>query len=436
MLMFSELSEDSGLIEGVNAALADTYKGPWMHAPGQVFADLATALVFGEQCVSGIRALGDRQHLVGPVASMPTTWRVLEKIDPVRLPRVYQALAAARERAWAAGAAPKAGEPLRVNFDATIVIAHSDKAGAAPTWKKTFGFHPLFAELDRPEIAGGEPLAGLLRDGNAGSNTAADHIAVLDAAIASLPPDWRPSPDDASPKMIARSDAAGATHEFTRACRERGVGFSVGFDVDERVQAAVDAAGDGQWVPAVMGDGTERERAFVAEITDAVDISAWCEDSRLFARVEPFHPGAQMSLHNTSAEGERITCFLADDTRDDIAAIELDHRLGARVEDRIRQGKATGLRNLPCYGFALNAAWLAVVHAAAVMICWNKLLAFKNMPSLAYTEIAAFRRRVFGAAARVVRTGRRHHLRFDRCWRWSTDIAAGFDRQRAAFAGA
>jgi hypothetical protein len=95
--------------------------------------------------------------------------------------------------------------------------------------------------LDRPDIAGGEGLAGLLRAGNAGSNTAADHIAVLDMALAALPAHARPRPGDpASPRVLARSDSAGATHGFAAACRYRGIGFAFGFPVDARIQNVVD----------------------------------------------------------------------------------------------------------------------------------------------------------------------------------------------------
>src|SRR5699024_9871865 len=151
-----------GLADGVTAGLLDTYRAaPSRHLPGQVFCDLAVAIADGAHAVSGINVLGDRQDLHGPVASMPTTWRVLDRIDATHLDRVRQARAAARERAWAAGAAPAAGEDLVIDIDATITIADSEKQNAAATWKHTFGFHSLLAFLDRPEIASGEGLAGL-----------------------------------------------------------------------------------------------------------------------------------------------------------------------------------------------------------------------------------------------------------------------------------
>ena len=173
--MLRETAEHTGLVDAVSEALLDTYRGVPIHAPGRVFADLAVAVADGADAISGIAALVDRQDLHGPVASMPTTWRVLDRIDAGHLDVVRAARAVARAAAWAAGAGPDLSEELRLDFDATITIAHSEKDHAAPTWKRTFGFHPLLCFLDRPDVAGGEALAGLLRPGNAGSNTAADH---------------------------------------------------------------------------------------------------------------------------------------------------------------------------------------------------------------------------------------------------------------------
>ena len=197
MGMLRELADLTGLSAQVTAALADTYRGPWVYAPGAVFADLAAAVADGADCIDGVGQLcGDREHVFGAKASTTTMWRLVDqRIDAAHLPRVRAARAAARAAAWAAGAAPTPGGWLHIDIDATLVIDHSDnKQNAAPTWKKTFGHHPLLAFLDRPEIAGGEALAGLLRAGNAGSNTAADHITVLEQALASLPLGWRPGP--------------------------------------------------------------------------------------------------------------------------------------------------------------------------------------------------------------------------------------------------
>jgi Transposase DDE domain group 1 len=174
--LLRELADLTELSTQVTAALADTYRGPWTHAPGDVFADLAAAVADGADCVDGAgQLLGDREQAFGPVGSTTTLWRCVdERIDATRLPKIRAARTHARERAWAAGAAPEHEGWLHLDVDATITIDHSDnKENAAATWKHTFGMHPLLVFLDRPEIASGEGLAGLLRPGNAGSNTTA-----------------------------------------------------------------------------------------------------------------------------------------------------------------------------------------------------------------------------------------------------------------------
>jgi hypothetical protein len=435
--LLRELATGTGLAGGVTGALLDTYRGFPLHLPGQVFTDLAVAIADGADAVTGIEVLRDREALFGPVASMPTAWRLLDRIDEAHLPRVRAARAAARERAWEAGAAPGPAAELRIDFDATISIAHSEKQNAAATWKKTFGFHPLLAFLDRPEVAGGEALAGLLRAGNAGSNTAADHVTVLGMALAQLPEPARPRPGDpGSPRVLARSDSAGATHTFAAACRTEGVEFSFGFPVDERIQRIVDLIPDQCWHPAIEDDGELREGAWVAEATGMIDLSSWPDGSRLILRKERPHPGAQLTF--TDVDGHRVTAFLTDTGRGvipgQVAGLELRHRQHARVEDRIRQAKAAGLRNLPCRGWEENNAWLEAVLAAADLICWAKLICFAQLPSLARCEIAAFRYRVLHAAAQLTRSARTTRLRIDRAWRWATQIAEGFHRLRAAFA--
>jgi hypothetical protein len=326
--LLRELAEHAGLVDGVSAALIDTYKAVPVHAPGRVFTDLAAAVADGADAISGIAALADREELHGSVASVPTAWRLLDRIDEQHLGAVREARAGARVRAWAAGAGPDLSGGLIVDVDSTITIAHSEKQNAAATWKKTFGFHPLLCFLDRPDVAAGEALAGLLRPGNAGSNTAADHVEVLDMALAALPGPARPRPGDPdSPKLLIRSDSAGATHAFAAACRDRGVEFSFGFAVDTRIQAIVDQIPAQCWTPAIEADGAIRDGAWVAEATDLIDLTAWPEGSRLILRKERPHPGAQLTF--TDADGHRITALFTDTGQGvvpgQVAGLELRH---------------------------------------------------------------------------------------------------------------
>ncbi|TGD89142.1 IS1380 family transposase [Mycolicibacterium sp. CH28] len=442
MGMLRELADRTGLSVQVSAALADTYRGPWVYAPGEVFADLAAAVADGADCIDGVGQLcADREHVFGAKASTTTMWRLIDqRIDTAHLPGVRAARAGARAAAWAAGAAPGEGW-LHIDIDATLVIDHSDnKTGATPTWKKSFGLHPLLAFLDRPEVAGGEALAGLLRTGNAGSNTASDHVIVLEQALASLPAPWRPDlsrgdgPDQ--PKVLVRCDTAGATHRFAEACRTTGVGFSFGYPVDARVQDAVDTLNLGQcWYPAIDTSGGIRDGAWVAEATDLVNLSSWPAGTRLILRKERPHPGAQLRF--TDTDGMRVTAFITDTPAGvvpgQVAGLELRHRQHARVEDRIRDLKATGLRNLPCQSFWANAAWLEIVLAAADLVTWARLIGFRDHPALARAEIATFRYRVLHVAARITRSARQLRLRIDATWRWAAQIATAWHHIRSAF---
>lgn len=436
--LLREMACSTGLVEQVTAALADTYQGEPTHAPGRVFADLAAAIADGADAISGIGVLADRDALFGPVASTPTTWRLLRRIDAACLDAVRVARAAARARAWAAGAGPDVTAGLTIDIDASILLAHSEKEQAEKTFKKTFGFHPLLAFLDRPDIAGGEALAGLLRPGNAGSNTAADHIEVLDLALAGLPAHARPRPGDpTSPRLLVRTDSAGASRAFTAACHDRGVEFSVGFDLSPTLQQLITdgAIPETRWSTALDPNGQPRDSAQVAEVTDLYDLSAWPEFSRLILRREHPHPGAQLSF--TDLDGMRVTAILTDTQPtiypNDPARVEARHRHRAHIEDRIREAKATGMRNLPSKHASLNAAWLETVLTATDLIAWTQTVCFADTPELGRCEIATFRYRVLHTAARLTRTARQLRLRIDRTWRWATQIAAGFHRLRVTF---
>ena len=440
--LLREIAGFTGLIDEWDRALIGTYKAMPVHFPGAVLADLAVAIADGAESIRDLKALRDQPALFGPVASTPTAWRVLDRVSDAHLPRLRAGRAAARTAAWAAGAAPDLSEELYLDIDATILIAHSDKELTSPTWKHTFGFHPLVCFLDRPEIASGEALAGIVREGRAGSNTTADHIKVLDLALENLPPSARPRPGDPeSPRLVVRADAAGATHGFAKTCRDRGVGFSFGFAITSEVRDAIVAVGEDAWAEAVEDDDSDeiREGAWVTEITERLDLSDWPEGSRVMVRKERPHPGAQLSLFDIEA-GLRHTAFIcaprcsSEHDERPIPVLELRQRRHARVEDRIRQAKAAGLRNLPCKAAAENQAWLECVLAAADVVAWSKLICFADDPAIARCEIAAFRYRILHMAARVTRGGRVVHLRLDRTWGWAKQLALGFTRLRAAFA--
>jgi hypothetical protein len=438
--LLREMAGFTGLIDAWDRALIGTYKAMPIHFPGTVLADLAVAIADGADSISDLKSLRDQPVLFGPVASTSTAWRVLDRVSEAHLSKLRAGRATARAAAWAAGAAPDLSRELCLDIDATIVIAHSEKELASPTWKHTFGFHPLLCFLDRTEISSGEGLAGIVREGRAGSNTTADHICVLTMALAALPEAARPKKGDPDgPRLLVRADAAGATHGFAEFCRGEEVAFSFGFAIDENVRKAIVSLPQSAWVEASEDDGTVRDGAWVAEITDGLDLSAWPEGSRVIVRKERPHPGAQLSLFD-EIEGLRHTAFIcAERTAKEtsllsIARLEVRHRAHARVEDRIRQAKAAGLRNLPCKLAPENHAWLECVLAAFDLVAWSKLICFVDEPALAHCEIAAFRYRVLHMAARIARGGRVVRLRLDRTWAWSKQLALGFTRLRAAFA--
>jgi hypothetical protein len=438
--LLCEMAGFTGLIDAWDRALIGTYKAMPIHFPGTVLADLAVAIADGADSISDLKSLRDQPVLFGPVASTSTAWRVLDRVSDAHLSKLRAGRATARAAAWAAGAAPDLSRELCLDIDATIVIAHSDKQLASPTWKHTFGFHPLLCFLDRPEISSGEALSGIVREGRAGSNTTADHIRVLAMALAALPQAARPKKGDRlGPRLLVRADAAGATHGFAEFCRGEEVAFSFGFAIDENVRKAIVSLPESAWVEAIEDDGTVRDGAWVAEITAGLDLSAWPEGSKVMVRKERPHPGAQLSLFD-EIEGLRHTAFIcAERTAGEtsslsIARLEVRQRTHARVEDRIRQAKAAGLRNLPCKLAPENHAWLECVLAAFDLVAWSKLICFFDEPALAHCEIAAFRYRVLHTAARITRGGRVVRLRLDRTWSWSKQLALGFSRLRAAFA--
>lgn len=399
--------------------MAHTRRRRSAHDPGVVLTQLAVSIADGGDCLADIATLRCQPDLFGRVASDPTVFRVLDSVHAVGLRNIAAARAAARKKAWDAGAAPA---EIVIDIDATLLDAHSDKEEAKPTYKRGFGFHPVMAYLDET----GEALAGLLRPGNAGSNTAADHLAVLDRSLVQLPV----SPDEMP--ILVRADSAAASHDFVDGIRYRGLRFSIGLPVDGRVRNALLMAQEEDWVPAVEADRTRRDGAWVIELTDLVVMEGWPEQTRVVCRRERPHPGAQLSLFDTD-EGFRHQVFITDGDDDDVARLELRHRHRAHVEQRIRAAKDSGLRNLPCADVVPNDAWLQLVLVAQDLMAWGRRLCFDD--ALAVAEPKRLRHRVLHAAPTIARTGGQVVVRFQRTWPWTADIVAAFRRLRIAVPG-
>ena len=414
--LLSALADRLGLTEGLTAALR-CHSRKVRHEPGRVVRDLAVMLADGGDCLTDLGALRDQGVLFGEVASDATAYRCLERLDEAALSRMRAARAAARARAWGLGLAP---QRLILDIDATLLTAHSEKEGAAGTYKGGFGFHPLLCF----EAATGEALAGVLRPGCAGANTAADHVAVLEAALAQLPE------GAASRGTLVRCDSAGATHDFLEAVAARGLAFSVGFDLTERVRAAILALPENAWLPALDSEGCDRDGAWVAELP--VGLSAWPPGTRAICRRERPHPGAQLSF--SDAGGHRFQVMLTNQQGRRLARLEQVHRQRAAIEDAIRCAKASGLRNLPFRSYAMNAAWLELVLCGCDLLAWTRRLL------LAGTELAAcepkrLRYRLLHVAGRIVRHARSVRLRLPRSWPWAPLLARAFARLQALPSG-
>jgi hypothetical protein len=432
--LLADVADVTGLSNAVSDALASLRQRRSGHDPGRVALDVAVMLADGGEAISDLAVLRNLPDLFGSVASDPTAWRVLAGLDDAALVRLRTARALARELAWAQAAetgrllsSTVAGftiAGLVLDLDATLVVCHSEKEQAAKTWKKSFGYHPLLCFLD----ATGEALAGLLRPGNAGSNTAADHIEVLDMALAQIPDVHRSGND-----ILIRCDSAGASHAFLdhiRGLREHGVHtfFSVGAAITEPIRAAIVACVD--WLPAIEPDRQLRDGAEIAELTHLVDLSAYPEGTRMIVRRERPHPGAQLSLFDT-VEGLRHQVFITDTPRPacSVQLLELRHRGHARVEDRIRTGKDSGFGRFPSRLFAINAAWLQLALIGIDLLAWTRTLLLDGEHALA--EPKKLRYRLLHVAARIVRTARRTYLRIAARWPWAIDLAAAYTRLHA-----
>jgi len=412
MGLLAELSDRTGLTAALSDALTGTRERHSAHDPGWVLRDVAVMLGDGGDCVTDLEAYRGQERLFGARASETTTHRVLKSIDEALLGRVHAARAKARARVWDAGARPGS---ITLNIDATLLTAHSEKELAAGNYKHGYGFHPLNCYLDET----GEALAAILRPGNAGSNTACDHFTVLGLALEQLPV------EDLQREILVRADI-GATHAFTADCHEAGIRFSVGYELNDTVRAAILEVEQPAWVQAIDADGSDRDGAWVAELTDHLDLPGWPEETRLICRRERPHPGAQFQIFDE--HGYRYTCFLTDQDDKSIAALELRHRGRARVEDSIRQGKDTGMRNLPHHAFCHNQTWLELSLIAQDLLTWTKLICLTG--ELATAEPKRLRQRLLHIAAKLVRHGRRTHLKLDRDWPWSEALAAAFERLR------
>jgi hypothetical protein len=437
-VLLTAAAEATGLARALHSVLAPWRKPLAVHDPAKVVLDLAVAVALGGDALADAAVIRSEPGVYGPVASEATISRRIAALakDAGKVERVVAAARrAARSVAWeragerAPNHAISAANPLVVDIDATIVVAHSEKESAAATFKKTFGFHPLVAFVDHGPGGTGEPLTMLLRKGNAGSNTAADHITVARAALQALPGVNASRPGR---KVLVRTDGAGHTHNFLDWLHTRGVQYSVGFTLPDVMPELYALVPESCWQAALDAAADIREGAGLVEITDLLAgkglLKGYPPGMRVIVRRERPHPGAQLRFDDV--EGYRLTAFATNTARGQLQGLELRHRRRARVEDRIRIAKDTGLANLPLQRFDQNRIWLAIVQLALDLTAWTQLLALHDTDARRW-EPKRLRLRIFSIAATLARHGRQHLLNIKTTAPWADLVVTGHSRLAA-----
>ena len=444
-VLLRKLADRVGLTAALGSALARAGKFPLVDR-GVALVSMSVAIVLGATSMSDITVLAHQEHVFGPPPSDTTVRRTLELADPRTLDRLARARAAIRAHVWSLICATPAGFPwlaiagkllagwLVIDLDGTLITAHSDKERAAPTFKMGYGFHPLAAWLANTA----ESLAMLLRPGNAGSNTFADHLAVLTAAIRQIPARMRS-------KLLVRVDGAGASHELithllSLASRRRAVLFTSGWAITEADEQAIRLLPCGAWQAAVDQDGVVQQDKHVAEITHLLTRAAgWPGGLRwIVRRTRPSRRQAKNLTAFEKATGWRYSIIVTN-----IPAaggipgvpgshhpqfIDVLHREHAVVEDQVRTNKAMGLRNLPSKAWLVNCGWVLAANIAADLAAWCRLLGLYDCDDLKNAEPGTLRYRLLSLPSRLVRHARARVLKISRTWPWKEAFLACWER--------
>lgn len=391
-----------------------------IHDRGKVLTQAMLMLAGGGEACSDIEHLRAQESLFGSVPSDSTLYRSFREVTPSTLEGLWEAMREVRAQVWRRASATTGTDTVVLDIDASLHQIHSEnKEEAAPNYKGGYGFHPIYCFADPT----GETLGVLLRPGNAGANTIADHVTVLDQAIGQLPEEIAVGHREGDDQSLVRrdiqvrTDSAGCT-EFVWHCRARNVGFAVVARSNASIHGAISkivADGD-RWTPAERQDGEPRPGAAVAELTDQLDLSAWPAGTRLIVRREPLHPGAQGSLfpsldfrywgHYTDADGDPVS-------------LDTHMRAHAHVEDNIRRLKDSGAGRFPFTDIDANRTWLAVVCFADALVRWFQQLCCTG--PLASAEPKTLRWGLWHTPARIVHRARQRVIRILDGWP-STDV--------------
>ena len=442
-VLLVELADRIGLTVLLSEATDGLRERRAGHDPGRVLVDVAVAIADGAVTISDIQALADHEGLHGPagsVASTSTIWRVLAAVGNDQeagggmLTRIGLARAQARDRTWTARgeltgselpgsrAAGKTINEVVIDLDATLVTAHSDKEDAKGNFKGGFGHHPLGAWLDNTN----EALAMLLRPGNAGSNTATDHLIVLEQALAP-----GPGPVAQQERPHPRRRRRLLPHPHQRAFHPR-AGVLRRLPVTEAVRDAIKLLPAWAWTAANNADGGLREHADVVEVTGMLDLSRWmstCPGMRVIVRREHPHPGATLDAFEIR-DGYRYQAFTTNTPGGQLPFLDARHRAHARVEDRIRTGKDTGIGHLPSRHTHINQVWIELALIAADLLALAQTVLLTDEPDLHRAEPKTLRYRLLHTAARITRGQRKVFLRLAEHWPWALALAKAFTRLR------
>jgi hypothetical protein len=441
-VLLRRCADRTGLTQALAKVLPSSTAAGWRDRAG-VLVQLAVAIVLGAANLSEAEQLQfHHRPLFGAAASDSTARRTLAALDESALAKIAKVRAKVRRQVWSLlhlrpGGFPwlmVAGKRLTgwivIDLDATVITSASKKAGAAVTFKRTFGFHPLAAWCANTT----ESLAMLLRPGNAGANTVADHLRVLTEALAQIP-------GSSAAKILVRVDGAGATHgllEHLEALNttRRTVRYTVGWKITEDDEKAVARLPEAAWETSVHQDGSLQEGYFVSELTGLNTREGWPEGMRLIVRrVRPTRRHLKKLTAFEKKTGWRY-CITATNIRHmwGIAGsghsqfLDVLHRSHASVEDRVRTNKAMGLDNLPSASWEVNCGWMLAANLAADLDAWVRLLALHDIEGLADAEPETMRFRLYHLPARLADHARRRWLRVDATWPWAEAFTTCWQR--------
>ncbi len=444
-VLLRKLADQAGLTAGLGSALARAGKFPLVDR-GVALVSMAVAIALGATSMNDITLLAHHEPVFGAAPSDTTVRRTLELADNKTLDRIARVRAKVRAHVWSLIAAGPAGFPwlaiagkllagwLVIDLDATLITAHSDKEGAAPTFKKGYGFHPLGAWCANTA----ESLAMLLRPGNAGSNTFAGHAAVLTAAIRQIPSRMRS-------RLLVRVDGAGASHELithllSLSSRRRTVLFTCGWAITEADERAIAMLPAAAWQAAVDQDGTVQEDKHVAEITHLPGRAAgWPAGLRwIVRRTKPSRRQVKNLTAFERATGWRYSIIVTSiPAAGGIGGVPgshhaqftgVLHREHAIVEDGVRTAKAMGLRNLPSKTWIVNCGWVLAANLAADLSAWCRMLGLYDQEDLKDAEPDTLRYRLLSLPARLVRHARARVLKISSTWPWKEAFLACWQR--------